>query len=258
MADHSQMRLGKAAPRHDPRTLQFASYLQTNVLPEPPASTDYTAKVTPPWGMMENDRYGDCTCAAAGHLIVEWSANAGTQAAVGDDAVIKAYSDITGFDPKTGANDNGAVEVDVLNYWRKTGVGGHQIMAYAALEPGNANHVKDAIELFGGCYIGLALPITAQTQDVWAVPPGGPTGDGAPRSWGGHAVPVVAYDARGCTCVTWGDLKQMTWQFWNTYCDEAYAVLSGDFLTTDKDGKVHSPHGFDLAALETDLKAVVG
>src|SRR5262249_9577136 len=95
MADHSQMRLGKAAPRHAPRPLQFAGSRQPPARPEPPTSSDSTAKVTPPWGMMENDRYGDCTCAAAGHLIMEWSANAGAQAAVSDDSVIKAYAAIT-------------------------------------------------------------------------------------------------------------------------------------------------------------------
>ena len=90
--------------------------------------------------------------------------------------VLGAYSAITGYDPATGDNDTGAVETDVLNYWRKTGVAGHKILAYAALEPGNTQHVRDAIDLFGGAYIGLALPISAQRQAVWSVPPGGAHG----------------------------------------------------------------------------------
>ena len=32
---------------------------------------------------------------------------------------------------------------------------------------------------------------------------------GQPGSWGGHAVPVVAYDVRGITWVTWGALQPM-------------------------------------------------
>jgi hypothetical protein len=79
------------------------------------------------------------------------------------------------------------------------------------------------------CYIGLALPISAQNQDVWAVPPGGSAGEGSPGSWGGHAVPIVAYDSRGLTVITWGATKRMTWQFLDTYCDEAYALLSQDW-----------------------------
>jgi hypothetical protein len=258
MVDHSGMKLGKQSPRHDPRTLQFASYLHAADLPTPPPSVDYSTKVTGPWGMMDNDSVGDCTCAAAGHLIMEWTANVGAESTPADTDIVGAYSAITGYDPKTGANDNGAVETDVLNYWRKTGIAGHKIMAYAALEPGNQEHVLDAVDLFGGCYIGVALPVSAQRQDVWAVPPGGTHGDGAAGSWGGHAVPVVAYDRQGPTVITWGAPKRMTWGFWEAYCDEAYAVLSEDFLEQGPNGGVAAPSGFDLSALEQDLHAVTG
>src|SRR5580704_4536794 len=166
------------------------------------------------------------------------------------------------FDPRTKvarswgmmhANDNGANEVDVLNYWRQTGIAGDQIGAYVALEPSNHTHVMDSVYIFEGCYIGVQLPISAQAQvqnhQPWSVPPGGPTGDGKPGSWGGHAVPVVAYDARGVTVVTWGALQVMTWTFWETYCDEAYAILSTDFIN----GKKQAPQGFSLTQLQADL-----
>jgi hypothetical protein len=253
MTDHSKMKLGKAAPRHDRRTLQLANYLRVQNLPPAPPQVNYGAKVNK-WPMMANDQIGDCTCAAAGHLIEDWTANAGKFVIVPTAAVIEAYSAITGYDPKTGKNDNGAVEIDVLNYWRQTGVGGHEIVAYVALEPSNREHVRDACFLFGGCYIGLALPTSAQKQDVWSVPPGGATGAGAPGSWGGHAVPVVAYDSRGLTVVTWGALKVMTWEFWDAYCDEAYAVYSKDFLEPND----VAPNGFDMAALMNDLNLVKG
>ncbi len=44
----------------------------------------------------------------------------------------------------------------------------------------------------------------------------------------------------------------MTWSFYRTYCDEAFAILSPDWL----DKKNVSPAGFDLAALLRDLKEV--
>lgn len=69
---------------------------------------------------------------------------------------------------------------------------------------------------------------------------------------GGHAVPVVGYTSRTLTVVTWGALKRMTWGFWDTYCDEAYAVLSEDWLREDRT----NPKGIDLDALEADLRAV--
>jgi len=244
----ASIKLGKQAPRHDVRTLQFANY--TAALPPVPATYSWASKVKK-WGMMMNDSIGDCTCAAAGHLIMEWTADNGNEYTPTDTDIVKAYSAITGYNPKTGANDNGAVETDVLNFWRRKGIAGHKIAAYAGLEPKNHNHVQEAVFLFGGCYIGLALPASAQSQRVWSVPPGGATGTGAPGSWGGHAVPVVAYDSSGLTVVTWGALKKMTWSFWDTYCDESYAIISSDFLKKDK-----TPAGFDMAALQADLKGI--
>jgi len=254
--DPRKLKLGKLAARHDPRTLLLASYI-TAALPTPPASTDLTTKVGSSWGMMDNDQIGDCTCAAAGHLLMEWTANAGKKMFTpSDKQIVAAYSAITGYNPVTGANDNGANEIDVLNYWRQSGIAGHKIGAYAALEPSNHIHIMDSVYIFEGCYIGLSLPVSAQAQvqnhQPWSVPPGGPTGDGQPGSWGGHAVPVVAYDARTLTVVTWGALQAMTWTFWDAYCDEGYAIISNDYLN----GQEQAPQGFSLQQLQADLADV--
>jgi hypothetical protein len=251
--DHSRMKLGKQQALHDPRTLQLTNYLKPEALPPPPAAKDW-GKGVGNWGMMLNDTIGDCTCAAAGHLIMEWTANAGKEITPSDGDILKAYEAVSGYNPETHANDNGAVETTVLKYWRKTGIAGHKIGAFAALTPGNRTHIEDGAFLFEGVYIGLALPVSAQRQAIWATPPQGPTGTGAPGSWGGHAVPIVAYDARGLTCITWGQRKRMTWDFWNNYCDEAYAILSQDLFEPN----AKSPAGFDLAQLQADLGQVTG
>lgn len=250
--DPLKLKLGKQVARHDPRTLLLASYMTTE-LPAPPPAFDLTSKVSA-WGMMENQDIGDCTCAAAGHLIMEWTANAGKKMVTPTDKqIVDAYSAITGYNPKTGANDNGAVEIDVLNFWRQSGIAGHKISAYMALEPSNHNHIMDSVYIFEGCYIGVQLPVSAKDQiknhQPWSVPPGGAIGDGKPGSWGGHAVPVVAYDSRGVTVVTWGATQMMTWSFWEAYCEEAYAILSADYLT----GKKTTPQGFSLQQLQEDL-----
>jgi hypothetical protein len=254
--DPLKLKLGKHPPRHDPRTLLFATYA-TAALPAPPPSLDLTKKMNVPWGMMDNAQLGDCTCAAAGHLMMEWTANAQSKIFTpSDNQIVAAYSAITGYNPKTGANDNGAQEIDVLNYWRQTGIAGHKIQAFVALEPSNTTHIMDGTWIFGGCYIGLALPKTAQAQtqnhQPWSITLAGTTGDGAPGSWGGHAVPVVAYDSRSVTVVTWGALQTMTWGFWAAYCDEAYALLSPDFLK-NKNGKPATPDGFNVQQLLEDL-----
>jgi hypothetical protein len=44
----------------------------------------------------------------------------------------------------------------------------------------------------------------------------------------------------------------MTWAWFEKYCSEAYALVSKDWLSASG----VSPSGFDLATLESDLKAV--
>jgi hypothetical protein len=248
LANGKQM-LGKHAARHDPRTLLLANYIQPDRLPAVPASADWTKRVAQ-WGMMQNNTVGDCTCAAAGHMIECWTANVKSEIIPTDASIISAYATITGYDPQTGANDNGAAEIDVLNYWRQKGIGGRQIKAFVALEPKNDDQMREGIYLFGGVYVGVQLPNSAKNQSIWAVPPGGPVGTGAPGSWGGHAVPVVGYDARGLLVVTWGQITQMTWTFWETYGDEAYAILSDDWFAGN------APNGFDETALQADLQSI--
>jgi hypothetical protein len=186
-------------------------------------------------------------------MIEQWTTYAKDPFTPSDPQIIDAYSAITGYDPATGNHDDGAVILDVLNYWRHDGIAGRQIIAFASVDPRSEVEVEDAVFLFGNCYLGIQLPVTAQTQSVWAVPPGGPTGPGAPASWGGHAVPVVAYSRRGLMVVTWGALKRMTWGFLQTYSDEAYAVLSNDWINKTSD---LAANGFDIEALEADLSQI--
>jgi hypothetical protein len=250
--DHSNMKLGKSLPVHDHRTLSFSDYVNTAALPAAPEAYCYGETIAfNAWGMMANEIVSDCTLASAGHLIMAWTAANGAMVTPSDTEIITAYSAITGYDPVTRQNNTGSNLVNVLNYWRKSGIANHKIAAYAALQPGNHNHIMQAVYLFGGCYIGLALPASATMQTVWTVPPGGATGQGAPNSWGGHAVPVIGYDSNGLTVVTWGTIKQLTWQFWDAYCDESYCIISADFAGEK------APNGFNMATLQADLKQLV-
>lgn len=242
------MRFGKLPARHDPRTLNLVDYLDP-ALPPPKPVVNYATKVEH-WPIYANDRLEDCTCAAAGHLIQDWTANTDRPFTPEEPQVVHAYSAITGYNPDYPSTDKGAHVLDVLRFWRKEGIAGRKILAFVALEPGNEEHVKDAVQLFGGAYIGLQLPLSAENQTVWSVPPGGATGKGAWGSWESHAVPIVAYDTRTLTVVTWGKLHKMTWQFWDTYCDEAYTILSPDFIGPG--GK--SPSGVNLEQLGVDLE----
>lgn len=249
MADHSKMKLGRKAIKTDSRTLALGDYLRPT-LPPPPPSADWTRGITS-WGMMLNDKLGDCTIAGAAHAIQVWSANTGSMVTLPDATVESYYAQWDGYVPGNPSTDHGGVELDVLNDWQKQGLAGNTLLAFADPKFANLVEIRQSIALFGGVYIGLALPVSAQSQDVWDVVPKG--GAKAKKgSWGGHCVFVPKYDQNGFTCITWGQLKTMTVAFWKKYCDEAHTLLDQNWFS-DKG----APNGFDQAQLMADLKAIV-
>ena len=248
MVDHSMMKLGRKAIKTDSRTLALAKYL-TPALPPPPPLVDWTKGLTD-WGMMLNDTLGDCTIAGLAHAVQVWTANTAGIVTVPDPTVQSYYQQWDGYVPGDPSTENGGIELDVLNDFQKNGFADHKLLAFADPKPSNLMQIRQSIFLFGGVYIGLGLPITAQDQDVWDVVPKG--GANAKKgSWGGHCVFVPKYDAHGFTCITWGKPKTMTVAFWNKYCDEAHTLFSQDWLT-----EKGSPAGFDQTQLQTDLHAI--
>ena len=244
----SEARLGKLPVRTDVRTLSLGRYVDDHRLPSPPPVFDETSGVDA-WPLYANDRVGDCTIAAAAHMIEAWTAACrGDPAVLSERSVLAAFERVKTLDPDTG--EEGAVELDVLRLWRKSGIGRHRIGAYARVPVHEYSLVRTAAWLFGGLYIGVQLPLTAQTQEIWDWTRS-LTGGACPGSWGGHAINVVGYDARALTVVTWDRVQRMTWSFWDRYVDECYCILSKDFLDRGQ-----APNGFYLAALEADLALV--
>jgi hypothetical protein len=245
------VKLGKLAPRHDPRTLRLARYVDASRLPTPPASTARAATRHTALEMFGNDVAGDCTFAGVGNLVQFWRSLTDRGAPLTDEQVIGAYEKLTGYVPGDESTDNGAVELDVLRTWRKDGIGGHRIEAFAAVDLADEELLTAACWLFDGLYIGVELPRTAQHQDVWDVDPAG--GSAAfPGSWGGHCVVLLDYNTTGPVYGTWGALKQATWAWQRMYCDEAYALLTVDQV--DEHGA--TAEGFDLEQLRSDLALV--
>jgi hypothetical protein len=247
----STFKLGKHPPVLDDRTLRFGAYV-TSALPTPPVSVSYYKSVAT-WPMYDNDRYGDCTCAAAGHMVQNWTANAGTEVTPPEETVLHLYEHFVGTPPPP---DEGCDMLSVLKYWRRSGLDQHKVQAFASLQLGDQAQAQSAVYLLGAIYIGVALPNFAVQGDMlavpWVVPAGGPTGDAAPNPQQGHCIPAVGYDADQLWIITWGELKSMGWDFYHAYADEAYAVLSTDFI--EKSGV--APEGLDLAALESDLASL--
>jgi len=205
---------------------------------------------------MLNTELGDCTIAAVGHAIQVWKLNLAGNVSFPhitppDSAILNAYEQWCGYVNGDESTDQGGVELDVLNDWRQQGIAGDKIMAYADPDPSNALHVKQAVWLFGGIYIGFNVPQSAMNQNAVGQPWTVVADDGG--IVGGHAVWCPDYSPSGIWCITWGMRQFMTWDFWAKYCDESHALLSPDWINS----KNVNPDNVDLATLETDLQGVV-
>jgi len=235
LGDFSNHKLGKLPPKTDPTTLNLAKYF-TPILPAPPSRINWSKKAAyHDWPWFLNNQLADCTISSSAHMLMVWTANVmGTPTILTDAQVIKAYADVSGYNPEFGWNDNGAYLFDVMNYWRGVGIAGHKITNYMYVNTHNRTHMKLAMYYFGAINLGLNLPWSATEQTgynlIWDVPPTGAQGDGEPGSWGGHSVAMVSYDTTGVLCATWGQQQFMTWRFLETYADEAYVALSPDWL----------------------------
>jgi len=237
-------RFGKHPARHDYRTLRFKTYLKRGIAP-PPAALNTLTRVydklhsTDPatlFPMDGNDTLGDCTIAALAHAVTIFNGLVGAKNIMTKQAVVKLYMHLTG------GIDSGLNELDVLAFWRKHAVSHDKILAYATIDPKNHTHLEQAIQMFGGVYLGFQVQQNCveefDAQKPWT--PGPLTNDG-------HAVFAVAYDADGVTVLTWGGTQKATWAWWDECVDEAYAVLP-----PEAESSGFAP-GFDFAQLKADL-----
>lgn len=258
MTDFTMMKLGRL-PRPQVHSVKhLATALAIAPPPAPPATVTWSTAVTS-WPVDYNDVIGDCTIAAAAHLEQAWSANATPLAPFNPTpaGILAAYEAVSGYapsdpsNPQTNSTDLGAVVLNVLNYWQNTGICGQKIAGYAAVDVTDHQMVKTVIATFGGIYLGLRLPIAAQTSGLtWDISGGSA---GVPGSWGLHAVPALDYDDAGLTVISWGEKIKMTWQAFDAWVDEAYAVVSPEFVNSSG----IDPAGLTLAQLLARLPASI-
>jgi hypothetical protein len=240
------VRFGKHPPKQDYRTLILKNYITPELAP-PPASFDVLGVVFGKLGVSDptklfpmdgNDTLGDCTIAALAHAETVYRGLVAKEVIMPQASVVKLYMHLTG------GVDSGLNELDVLNYWQSSKVDGDKILAFAKIDPKNHTHVQQAIQLFGGVYLGFQVQQNCVNEfnahKPWT--PGPLTNDG-------HAVYAVSYDATGVTVLTWGNTQKGTWAWWDECVDEAYAIIPPEAI-------MKGFSGFNLAQLKADLAAV--
>lgn len=210
------------------------------------------------WGMLANDRIGDCVIAMMLHSIEDFHLDAGTPVPAFTDAdAIGLYSAITGYDPHDPSTDRGTDERAAMHYWEHPGLRTsdgvtHNIVATVAVDPTNLKECRIAIDEFADLQIGIALPKTARGQTEWTVLGDGRTGDSSPGSWGGHGIPYREYDAETFKCITWGAELLLTVPFHREYAQEAHVVVTREMLSRQGIG----PSGVAWDELIADIKAL--
>jgi hypothetical protein len=247
MPNFSHVKLGVSRPsRHDGRTLRVSRFLNPFQMPAGPPQTNWRAKFNAS-SMFCNDELGCCTVAAAAHTEQVWSANTSGQVAITDEQIKDDYFKVTG------GPDVGAELIDVLKYWRTSGIAGNEIAAYAKADHTSKSEVQASIWTFGPLFAGVGLPKPWAEAEVWDVDPvGSLTGDWEPGSWGLHCVDLVDYDADGLWVSTWGELVRLTWPAFFAYFFEAWAAIDNLWTPSGEP----APNGYDPQMIVNYLSAL--
>ena len=206
-------------------------------LPAPPSAVPVPKGVYPVDG---NDQYGDCTIAGVAHMIQAWDRETGQKDPVPNAAEVeKTYFKLSGGD------DTGLVEADVLKHWHREGLFGERIAGYAPVSPRDTLGIHQSVGFYGGAYLGIECPVSAQVQfahgQPWRYVPGSPVA-------GGHCIVALGYTQTALLCATWGGVAEVTYGFLAHFLDEAWAILPNQLVEAKKDSL-----GIDLGTLQADL-----
>jgi hypothetical protein len=240
------LRFGKKPPLRDYRTLQFGMYLKDDI-PEPPSATNLTKRVCANLGykpeylfpLLSNDTLGNCTVVGMAHGSTVYHGMVSQLHIPCQSEVIRIYNHLTG------GVDSGLYLLDVIKYWRRIGIEESKIYAYANVNHVNHTHVKQAISIFGGLFMGFQCQEKVldefRSKKPWQI---------GKKINAGHAVYVTGYNDDGVEVLTWGTTQLGTWAWWDEHVDESYALLPPE-------AKVEGfTTGFDFERLKEDLSEV--
>lgn len=222
------IKFGKLPAKRDARNLQLSAILKAP--PKLPAEYDFDVQHNGvPTPMFGNDYHGDCVIAGRAHQTLRFEdAEHGKIPPITEKEVLNEWY------KENGGTENGLCVLDSLKLWRKKGWTAakkkDKIKAFAEINRKNHDEVKRTVYADIGTGLGLSLPDSAMPE-FHAGKPWSDT-SGPRNEENGHYVYVPGYTRTGPVCVTWGRKQQMSWKFFDKYCDEAYAVI--DLVSTPK------------------------
>ena len=207
--------------KRDPRNFRIASLLL--VPPTVPEEYDFDIQHNGiPTPMFANDKHGCCVISGRAHQTLRF-----------EDAEQNAIITIADTDVLTewylenGNTEDGLYILDSLKRWRSVGwpVAGtvYKIQAFAEVTPTNHDEVRSTIYSDVGIMIGVSMPDTWRDEFIAGKPWADTRLPANPEN--GHCVYVSGYTRAGPVCVTWSRKQQMTWEWFDKYCTEAYAII---------------------------------
>lgn len=254
---HTDLKFGRhrSAQRDIDRTPRLKEVLRSGYSGVVPDTVDWTGGGKISYPMDLNDQLGDCTAAGAAHAEETWSyLGQGALVNPTQQDVVNFYSGSTGYVQGDPSTDQGGDMQTVLAYWMSTGMAGHKIAGFFAIDPTDFEEMRAALYLFGPLYIGFEFPQSAMDQfnagKPWDYSRAGS------QIVGGHCVTVQKMVKGGnLTVVTWGTLEEMTPAFWSHYVDEPYIALSQEWINNSTS---MTPAGLDYAAANAAVASVFG
>jgi hypothetical protein len=245
----------EAALLKDNKLLNFVGHLTAGAFSVPPAM-DWSSQLNGSFLSYNNFKLLTCVPAAAAYLITVWTAHTRNVPMIPSlQSVMKAYQEVSHYDPAISDSDKGCNLYDFLAHWRDKGLGADKIEKFTSLQKQNVSLLKLVISWFGGGIIGLQMPSSAKNKLIWGESPAGSGESDIPGSWGGHAVAVVGYDSKYLIAISSGLVIRMTYAFYEKYNDESFIVLSSaDWL---KDGMTPTDPQLTLAQLKQKIKDII-
>jgi len=226
-----------------------------DTLPPAMGDIDRESKVKD-WPMYLNDQLGSCTIAEKGHQFGAMRVYAGFPEPLFSEAeILTAYSAVSGYIPGDPFTDNGADPVTVLQRMSQVGLTDttghvHKVSGWAAFgDPRNASLMAQVLNTFGS--VSIAFNCTQNFEEDFNA--GLPvTYDPNSPSVGGHMVCLQRRSVGGVGVlqeITWGAIQRVTRRYNWHQVQDAYVVISEDWITANGT----TVEGLDLEQLLADM-----